>query len=114
MRDVDLEEARVALSALVEEGQAGAGIVITRQGRKEAVLVSWQEFERLKAVSALGRRLMSSPLGERDSPSRDAPESEDRDILRGLRRHRGRLPVGFRFGRNETNERNSTSPDADD
>jgi antitoxin Phd len=71
MREVQLREAKASLSAMVDQAEAGNEVVITRHGRKAAVLMSWEQFERLKAVPSFGRLLMAAPFGEEDIPDRD-------------------------------------------
>jgi antitoxin Phd len=71
MREVHLREAKASLSAMVDQAEAGNEVVITRHGRKAAVLMSWEQFERLKAVPSFGRLLMAAPLEEGDIPDRD-------------------------------------------
>ncbi len=71
MREVQLREAKASLSAMVDQAEAGNEVVITRHGRKAAVLISWEQFERLTAVPSFGRLLMAAPLEEGDIPDRD-------------------------------------------
>lgn len=71
MREIQLREAKASLSAVVDQAEAGDEVVITRHGRKAAVLISWEQFERLKAVPSFGRLLMVAPLEEGDIPGRD-------------------------------------------
>lgn len=71
MREVQLREAKASLSAMVDQAEAGNEVVITRHGRKAAVLMSWEQFERLKVVPSFGRLLMAAPLEEGDIPDRD-------------------------------------------
>jgi antitoxin Phd len=79
MREVQLREAKASLSAMVEEVAHGEAAVITRHGRKTAVLVGYDEWQRLNQVPSFARLLMSCPLEpgdllERDeTPLREAP-----------------------------------------
>ncbi len=59
------------MSTIVDRAAAGEEIVITRHGRKEAVLISWEEFRRLSTVPSFGRLLMSAPIERGDIPDRD-------------------------------------------
>ena len=47
MREIQLRDAKSGLSALVDDAVAGKPAVITRHGKREAVLLSYQEWERL-------------------------------------------------------------------
>ena len=71
MREIQLREAKASLSAVVDQAEAGDEVVITRHGRKAAVLISWEQFVRLKAVPSFGRLLMVAPLEEGDISDRD-------------------------------------------
>jgi antitoxin Phd len=46
--------------------------VITRHGKREAVILSYQEWERLSQVPSFGRLLMAAPLSPDDLSPRDA------------------------------------------
>ena len=70
MREIGLREAKSHLSQLVDEVAAGEAAVITRHGRKEAVVIGWAEYERLRNVPSLGWLLTHSPLSEDDLPRR--------------------------------------------
>ena len=78
MRDVQLKTAKATLSALVDETRRGEEFAITRHGRREAVVISWENWERLKTVPSLGWLLSHPPeeiveLPERDrSPARNS------------------------------------------
>jgi prevent-host-death family protein len=73
MQEVQLKDAKASLSAIVDRAAAGEEIVITRHGRKEAVLISWDEFRRLSTVPSFGKLLMSAPIEAGDIPERDEP-----------------------------------------
>ena len=78
MRDVTLQAAAGALSGIVVEEMAGEDVVITRDGRRAAVLASSIAWERPSRGSSFGALLTSSPLDEGDiaprhpDPIRDA------------------------------------------
>jgi antitoxin Phd len=44
---------------------------ITRHGKRQAVVVSYEEWERLSTVPSFGRLLMAVPLTVDDVPGRD-------------------------------------------
>jgi prevent-host-death family protein len=70
MNEVQLKEAKATLSAIVDKAAAGEPSVITRHGRKEAVILSFQEFERLSRVPSFGQLLAAFPGGLEDIPER--------------------------------------------
>ena len=71
MREIQLRDAKARLSAVVDEAMRGAPAVITRHGKRLAVVVSYQELERLSHVPSFGRLLMAAPLTADDLPGRD-------------------------------------------
>jgi prevent-host-death family protein len=74
MRDIQLRDAKANLSAVVDEAMRGKPAVIIRHGKREAVVVSYEEWERLSAVPSFGRLLMATPLMADDLPDRnDSP-----------------------------------------
>ena len=66
MREITLQAAADGLSGVVAEAMAGEDVVITRDGRREAVLVSWAAWERLSRGISFGALLTSSPLEDGD------------------------------------------------
>jgi antitoxin Phd len=80
MRDVQLKTAKATLSALVDETSRGEAFAITRHGRKEAVVISWETWQRLSNVPSFGRLLASGPLQDGDEPTRDARPARDADL----------------------------------
>jgi antitoxin Phd len=71
MNEIQLRDAKATLSAVVDEAVKGQPSIITRHGRKEAVIISWAEWERLSKVPSLGTLLMSAPFEPQDIPKRD-------------------------------------------
>ena len=71
MREVQLRHAKATLSAVIDSAKMGEPSVITRHGRPEAVVISFEEWQRLSNVPSFGRLLMSSPLEDGDLPERD-------------------------------------------
>jgi antitoxin Phd len=51
--------------------RSGRGIVITRRGHKEAVVVSWERPRRLSNVPSFGRLLAAAPLDDEKIAPRD-------------------------------------------
>jgi prevent-host-death family protein len=71
MKEIQLRDAKANLSAVVDEAVQGKPAVITRHGKKQAVLVSYEEWQRLSHVPSFGRLLMAAPLAEGDLPKRN-------------------------------------------
>ena len=71
LKEIQLRDAKASLSAVVDEAVRGAPYVITRHGRREAVLISYEEWEKLSRVPSFGRLLMSAPLEKDDLAKRN-------------------------------------------
>ena len=71
MREIQLRHAKATLSAVVDDAIRGEPAVITRHGKPQAVIVGYEEWERLSRVPSFGRLLMSAPMEEDDLPVRD-------------------------------------------
>ncbi len=71
MKQIQLRDAKATLSAVVDKAARGEPSVITRHGRPEAVVISYEEWERLSRVPSFGRLLMAAPLRPGDLPKRD-------------------------------------------
>jgi antitoxin Phd len=56
---------------LDDEAMRGEPAVITRHGKRQAVVVSYEEWQRLSTVPSFGRLLMAAPLTAEDLPGRD-------------------------------------------
>jgi len=67
MKEIQLKEAKAKFSHVVDEAVAGEAAIITRHGKKEAVIISYSEYERLSRVPSFGWFLANSPLGGRRS-----------------------------------------------
>ena len=70
MRELQLRDAKARLSAALDDAVQGEPCVITRHGRREAVLLGYEEWERLSRVASFGRLLMVAPLKKDDLPKR--------------------------------------------
>ena len=77
MRKIQLKDAKAKLSTVVDDAIRGKPCVITRHGKREAVLLSYEEWERLSQVPSVGRLLMSGPLGADDVPPRSSAPLRD-------------------------------------
>jgi antitoxin Phd len=58
----------------------GEPSVITRHGRPEAVVISFEEWQLLSNVPSFGRLLMMAPLSKDDLPPRDANALRDAGV----------------------------------
>lgn len=72
MQEIQLRDAKATLSAVVDSACHGVPSIITRHGRPAAVVVGFEEWERLSRVPSFGRLLMAAPLEPGDAPVRDA------------------------------------------
>jgi antitoxin Phd len=70
VKELQLEDAKATLSAAVDRAVAGEPTVITRHGRKEAVLVSFEEWERLSKAPSFADLLLAFPGEPGDIPER--------------------------------------------
>jgi antitoxin Phd len=71
MKEIQLRDAKASLSAVVDDAMRGKPAVITRHGKRQAVVVSYDEWERLSHVPSFGRLLMAIPLAADDLPKRN-------------------------------------------
>lgn len=77
MRKIQLKDAKAKLSTVVDDAVRGRASIITRHGKREAVLLSYEEWERLSQVPSFGRLLMSAPLEGNDVPDRSKASLRD-------------------------------------
>jgi prevent-host-death family protein len=80
MREIQLREAKATLSAVVDDARRGEPSIITRHGKPEAVVVSFEEWTRLSRVPSFARLLMSAPLDPGDLTDRDETPARDADL----------------------------------
>ena len=80
MHEIQLRDAKATLSAVIDDARRGEPSIITRHGRREAVVLSFEEWERLSRVPSFGRLLMTAPLEPDDLPARDPGSLRDTDI----------------------------------
>jgi len=73
MKEAQLKDVKATFSAVVDQAIAGEPTVVTRHGRKEAVVLSFEEYERLSKVPTFGELLAAFP-GEAD----DIPERSEK------------------------------------
>lgn len=70
VHEIQLREAKATLSAVIDQARQGQPSVITRHGRPAAVVLSFEEWQRLSKVPSFGRLLMAAPLEPEDLPGR--------------------------------------------
>jgi antitoxin Phd len=70
MKEIQLRDAKASLSAVVDDAMSGKPAVITRHGKKQAVVVSYEEWQRLSHIPSFGRLLMAAPVAAEDLPKR--------------------------------------------
>lgn len=80
MRQIQIREAKATLSAVVDEARRGEPSIITRHGRPEAVVISFEEWQRLAQVPSFGRLLMAAPFEADDLTERDANPLRDAEL----------------------------------
>ncbi|MGH7091170.1 MAG: type II toxin-antitoxin system Phd/YefM family antitoxin [Stellaceae bacterium] len=80
MREIQLRDAKARLSAVIDEAVRGKAAIITRHGKREAVILSFKEWERLSQVPSFGRLLMSAPIEPKDLPERDPAPPRTPDL----------------------------------
>ncbi|KJV09295.1 prevent-host-death protein [Elstera litoralis] len=80
MRQIQLRDAKANLSAVVDDAARGEPSVITRHGKPEAVILGFDEWQRLSNVPSFARLLMSAPLGPGDLPERDSAPLRDIEL----------------------------------
>jgi prevent-host-death family protein len=72
MREIELRDAKASLSALIDEAMQGRPAVVTRHGKRQAVVVSYEQWQRLSNVPSFGRLLMAAPLTGDELPGRNS------------------------------------------
>ncbi len=81
MREVQLKDAKARLSALVDDAVAGEPAIITRHGKKEAVVIGFDDWERLaKRRKSFGWYLTHAPIEDGDLPERDRSPVREPDF----------------------------------
>ncbi len=78
--ELQLRDAKATLSAVIDQALRGEPCIITRHGRREAVLLSYEEWERLSHVPSFGSLLAASPLTDADLEDRDSQALRDVDL----------------------------------
>lgn len=76
MKEVVFSDAKARLSRVVDDAKAGEPSVITRHGRKEAVVVSYETWLKATEKPSLWKMLMDAPVEDGDlvrNPSKFRP-----------------------------------------
>lgn len=71
MQEIQLRNAKATLSAVIDQARQGQPSIITRHGRPEAVVLSFEDWQRLAHIPSFGRLLMAAPYEEGDLESRN-------------------------------------------
>jgi antitoxin Phd len=66
MKEIQLKDAKATLSHVLDDAVAGKPAIITRHGKREGVLLSYAEYEKLSRKPSLGWLLANSPLDAAD------------------------------------------------
>ena len=80
LQEIQLRAATATLSAVIDHALQGEPSIITGRGRREAVVLSFAEWERLSNVPSFGRLLMAAPLNPGDLPERDPTPSREANL----------------------------------
>lgn len=80
MKEIQLKDAKATLSAVVDQAVRGNPAIITRHGKREAVVLSFAEYERLSHVPSFGQLLAAFPGEEGDIPPRSKKPSRVVDL----------------------------------
>ncbi len=80
MREIQLKEAKATLSAVVDQAVRGNPAIITRHGKREAVVLSFDEYEKLLHVPSFGRLLAAYPVEPDDLHPRSSKPSRAVEI----------------------------------
>lgn len=78
--ELQLRDAKATFSAVVDQALLGEPSVITRHGRREAVVLSYAEWLRLSSVPSFGRLLAEAPFTDADLPVRSNEGLRDIDL----------------------------------
>ena len=80
MREIQLRDAKAGLSEVVNAAIEGKPAIITRHGKPQAVILSFEEWERLTNVPSFGRLLMAAPVDADDLSDRDVTPLRSTDL----------------------------------
>lgn len=66
MKEVPLSEAKARLSSVIDDARQGEATVITRHGKKEAVVVAFERWSDLTSSATVWDLLTNAPVDGRD------------------------------------------------
>ncbi len=78
IREIQFQDAKATFSAVVDEALRGEPSVIIRNGKPEAVIISFEEWTRLSRVPSFAQLLMAAPFDPCDVA--DTDETPPRDL----------------------------------
>ena len=91
MKETTIRDAKSQLSSLVHEAEKGQTVRLTRRGKPVAVLVSDQEYKRMKAAQEPRRDFMHFLQGwRREMIAKGIPFSSDEELTATRDRSTGR------------------------
>lgn len=71
MREVRLRDAKATLSSVIADAIGGRPTIITRYGKREAIILGIAEWQRLANIPSFARLLIQAPLTKNDLPERN-------------------------------------------
>jgi antitoxin Phd len=77
MRTIQLRDAKAGLSQVVDDAMQGEPSLITRHGKPQAVVLSFDEWKKLSSVPSFGRLLMAAPEALAEFTSRNSNPSRN-------------------------------------
>jgi len=80
MQEIQLRDAKATLSAVIDKAAHGEPVIITRHGKPTAVIIGFQEWQRLADVPSFGRLLMAAPIEPGDLPDRSQAGLRDTEL----------------------------------
>ena len=80
VQELQLRDAKATLSAVVDSARRGEPSVITRHGKKEAVVLGYEAWKTLSSVPSFARLLMACPLEAGDLPERDSAAPREANL----------------------------------
>lgn len=80
MKETQFKDVKATLSAVLDQAIAGDPTIVTRHGRKEAVILSFAEYERLANKPSFVDLLRAFPGDESDLPPRNRSGLREVDL----------------------------------
>lgn len=77
MRSIQLRDAKAGLSQVVDDAMQGEPSLITRHGKPQAVILSFDEWKKLSSVPSFGQLLMAAPDALAEFTSRSVSPSRN-------------------------------------